>query len=202
MEQHPKFTTHGKRKSPPTQIVVHITAGPYNKPVPKIVAQHNAAKIKLGYHTMFSWSTSGEVTKWECADPATDIVQHARGVNAHTVGVAMVWPGPSDKYWSADANALRVGYQRIHGRQQRWLEIPFGLAHACVQYVYKLAQDLDISTACPPETWDTVLPPDMLAKYGVVGHYHLQRNRTDPGSDWMRVYRDYVALNEQAETRD
>lgn len=163
-------------------VVWHWTGGEGDPPA---VARVLRAR---GYGVEFAIARDGTI--YQFCDPLDVDTADAAGVNARSVGVEIVSYGlhSTKPGWSPPkaGRDRTVTPTRIHGalcHVAGFYPAQLAAAHAlgCA-----LSTALELPRVVPPAAMSTVLSNETLERFrGHVGHYHVSRQKTDPGPAFM-----------------
>jgi N-acetyl-anhydromuramyl-L-alanine amidase AmpD len=166
------------RREAARQIVIHYDVA-WNARAAESILQ------KRGYSTHFIIDHDGTIV--QCHNPATKVAFHAGKVNNYTIGIDL--NNPADpKYQGRDAkkrggNVRPLKTDVVHGGVIERLDYFPAQIEALNELLIILCNEFGISKTWPPEK--RVLSKAEQKQYGIIGHYHLTKRKTDPSPlDW------------------
>ncbi len=178
----PQLRFTGKPRTQPIRgVVVHYTGGEGS--AQQVYNVLKSRGLSVHYHI----DQKGRVTQYA---PYDVVCLHAGPANHWSVGieVSCVGHGVQNPRWP------RTRYpDEIHGKKVRQARFYPEQQAALNELVTYLCDELELPREVAPGS--TLLSSWDLSRFrGVLGHFHLSRNKLDPGSEPLQGIRDHWAV--------
>jgi N-acetyl-anhydromuramyl-L-alanine amidase AmpD len=163
-------------------VVVHWTGGERR-------SARNVYQVlrNRGLSVHFVIDADGRITQMTPLDARA---AHAGIANARSVGIEVVNPGPVSSGITPDPRR-QVVEAHIHGRRIRYYDFTpeqyaalFELVSWLLDY-FNIPKQVSTATTAMPEQ-------DLMRFEGVLGHYQITRNKTDPGPRILDALREHL----------
>lgn len=176
------------RKATPYQIVAHYDVS-YSARATENILENR------GYSTHFIIDGDEHGTIFQCHNPATRVAFHAGSANENSIGIDLNNPAAT-KYLEGDkqrrGRAREIIKEEVHGYEVERLSYFPEQIEAFRRLLDYLLAIFDIPEEYPTdENGDPVIGryEDSLDFKGVIGHYHLTEDKTDPSPlNWEEVF--------------
>lgn len=176
-----------KRSKRPNLIVLHYDVTFNARSTHKVLQ-------KRGYSSHFCVNHDGHV--YQFADPEFEVTYHAGNVNNRSIGIDL--NNPADpKYAEQDASKRRgkqrdVVTQRVHGAKVSRLSYFPEQLNSLRMLLRLLNEHIGIPLVYPTHANGKPIYgvyDEARSFSGVVGHYHLTKQKTDPAPlDWIELF--------------
>lgn len=164
-----------RRENPVDLIVLHWNGG--GGDADQMFGVLEQRKLSVHYHL----GEDGTITQY--CDPGVYVALHAGLVNSRSIGIELQmrpFAGPQDDWIESLVRGQRV----LHARPTRAQVISLLWLLDTLTHEHKVPRQL-------PAADDTLSRTELDRFAGICGHYHVSRNKLDPGSWLIQRLRRY-----------